>query len=63
MKRIAFTSLFFVSILLLHSCQQSNAPTEADYQYLEEITLQQLQTGYQQGSLTIEKVVADYLKR
>mgnify|MGYP003822609751 FL=1 len=63
MKRIAFTSLFFVSILLLHSCQQSNAPTEADYRYLEEITLQQLQTGYQQGSFTIEKVVADYLKR
>ena len=35
----------------------------ADYAYLEEITLQQLKDGYQQGTYSIEKVVSDYLKR
>jgi len=63
MKRIAFTSLLFMAILLFHSCQQPKEPVASDYQYLEEITLQQLQTGYQQGTFTIEKVVGDYLKR
>jgi amidase len=62
MKRIGFISLF-MAILLLHSCKQPKGPLTTEYQYLEEITIQQLQTGYQQGTFTIEKVVGDYLKR
>jgi amidase len=63
MKRLTLTSLLFITILLLHSCKQEKEPIASDYTYLEEITLQQLQSGYQQGTFTIEKVVADYLKR
>lgn len=63
MKRIIVSCLFFTGILLLHSCQPEKEPIQSDYQYLEEITLQQLQAGYQQGTFTIEKVVADYIKR
>jgi len=63
MKQLTLTSLLFIAILFLHSCQQEKKPIASDYTYLEEISLQQLQTGYQQGTFTIEKVVADYLKR
>jgi len=62
MKRIGFISLY-MTILLLHSCKQPKEPVTTEHQYLEEITIQQLQTGYQQGTFTIEKVVGDYLKR
>lgn len=62
MKRINLACLV-ITILLLHSCESSNEPVSSGYAYLEEITLQQLQTGYQQGTFTIEKVVTDYLKR
>ena len=64
MKRITLADLSFISILLLHSCQQPKEPVATStYEYLEEITLQQLQQGYKQGTFTIETVVADYLKR
>lgn len=64
MKRITLAGLSFLSILFLHSCQQPKEPMAANrYQYLEEITLQQLQDGYKQGTFTIEQVVTDYLKR
>ncbi|MEQ1587058.1 MAG: amidase family protein, partial [Cyclobacteriaceae bacterium] len=62
MKRISITGLL-ITILLLHSCESPKEPVSSGYAYLEEITLQQLQTGYQQGTFTIEKVVTDYLKR
>jgi amidase len=61
MKRIILASLSITLVLL--SCQPLKEPIATDYGYLEEITLQQLQTGYQQGTFTIEKVVTDYLKR
>ncbi len=64
MKRITIWGLLFISILFLHSCQQPKEPVAANsYKYLEEITLQQLQDGYKQGTFTIEQVVTDYLKR
>jgi len=63
MKRYSLTSLLFTGILLLHSCQPKTEPVTSDYDYLEEITIQQLQTGYKQGTFTIERVVNDYLKR
>ncbi|MFN5170148.1 MAG: amidase [Cyclobacteriaceae bacterium] len=49
-------------MLLAHACQ---APEKAvkSYQSLEEITMSQLQTGYRNGTYTIEQVVADYLQR
>lgn len=53
----------FILILLLYSCQSTRQEAKADYSYLEEITLQQLTDGYQQGALTVEMVVSDYLKR
>jgi len=62
MKGLGFTSLV-MAILLLHSCTQPEKPATSEHQYLEEITIQQLQTGYQQGTFTIEKVVGDYLNR
>ena len=63
MKRITLVVLSFISILFFHSCKQPKEPVASSYEYLEEITLQQLQAGYQQGTFTIEKVVTDYLKR
>ncbi len=63
MKRISFTVLLFTVITLFHSCQSPREEAKPDYTYLEEITLQQLHDGYQQGTFTIEKVVSDYLKR
>jgi amidase len=65
MKRITLAGLSFVCILFLHSCQQPKELVVAthSYEYLEEITLQQLQEGYKQGTFTIEQVVSDYLKR
>ena len=64
MKRITLAGLLFISILFLHSCQQPKEPVAASsYEYLEEITLQQLQEGYKRGTFTIEQVVTDYLKR
>lgn len=62
MKRITLASLL-ITLLLLHSCESPKEPAGSGYAYLEEITLQQLQTGYQDGTFTIEKVVTDYLKR
>ncbi len=62
MKRISIAGLL-ITLLLFHSCESPKEPVSSGNAYLEEITLQELQTGYQQGSLTIEKVVADYLKR
>jgi amidase len=62
MKRISLASLL-ITLLLLHSCESPKEPVRSGYAYLEEITLQQLHDGYQEGTFTIEKVVTDYLKR
>lgn len=47
MKRTTLAGLSFITILLLHSCQQPKEPVAiSTYGYLEEITLLQLQQGY-----------------
>jgi len=63
MKRFSLIIVLFIGILFMHSCQTPKEEVKTDYAYLEEITLQQLKDGYQQGTFTIEKVVSDYLKR
>jgi amidase len=63
MKRICITALWFAFILLLNACESPRQKATPDYSYLEEITIPQLQAGYQQGTFTIEQVVTDYLNR
>ncbi|MCW5911417.1 MAG: amidase [Cyclobacteriaceae bacterium] len=45
------------------ACSPATEKKAPSYQYLEEITIPQLQVGYQKGSFTIEQVVKDYLQR
>ena len=63
MKRVSLACMLFTGILLLHSCEPAKKSGNTDYTYLEEISIQQLQDGYQDGTFTIEQVVTDYLKR
>jgi amidase len=63
MKRIIQAASLGIVILFTDACQSPKQPVQAGYEYLEEITLPQLQEGYKQGTLTIETVVSDYLKR
>jgi len=63
MKRIGLLRLWIMVTTLFYSCQPPQPKAIPDYTYLEEITLRQLQEGYQQGTFTIEKVVSDYLSR
>ncbi|MCE2935974.1 MAG: amidase [Cyclobacteriaceae bacterium] len=57
---IRYVSIFV--ILLLHACESTDNASP-NYQYLEEITMSDLQAGYREGTFTIEQVVADYLQR
>jgi len=54
--------LFFVFIVIA-SCEQKSEETKATADYLEEITVLQLQDGYAKGTFTAEQVVKDYLAR
>lgn len=63
MKRMKRTALSLAIILLLYACEPAKEPVKVSYEYLEEITLEQLQQGYKQGTFTIETVVTDYLQR
>lgn len=63
MKRNILTGLLLVLIMIIDACEAPKPEIKPDYTYLEEITITQLQEGYQQGTYTIEKVVTDYLKR
>ncbi len=63
MKRIIQAVSLGIVILFTDACQSPKEPVQSGYEYLEEITLPQLQQGYQQGTFTIETVVSDYLKR
>lgn len=63
MERISMKGLLLIAITVFYSCQSPKEEVKSDYTYLEEITIQQLQSGYQQGTYTIEQVVSDYLKR
>jgi len=42
MKQFSLAGLLFTGLLLLLSCQPKTEPVISDYNYLEEITLQQL---------------------
>jgi len=55
--------LILVLVATLSGCVKKGATYENPAPYLEEITISQLQKGYLDGSLTIEKVVKDYLLR
>jgi len=63
MKRMKHTVLPLTIILLLYACEPAKEPVRVSYEYLEEVTLEQLQEGYKQGTFTIETVVTDYLQR
>ncbi|HSB92532.1 MAG TPA: amidase [Flavitalea sp.] len=49
-------------VLLTASCEQTKQP-KSTYDYLEEITIAELQQGYKDGTFTIQQVVKDYLQR
>ena len=58
--------LLSLTFILLLACEHKTANTEnteAIPDYLEEITIQQLQQGYKEGKYTITGVVKDYLAR
>ncbi|MFO0377121.1 MAG: amidase, partial [Cyclobacteriaceae bacterium] len=57
---IRYVSIFV--ILVLHACESTDNASP-NYQYLEEITMSDLQAGYREGTFTIQQVVADYLQR
>jgi amidase len=55
-----------ILLLALLSCQPMTDQTKSgktEKLYLEEITIQQLQTGYKEGKFTITDVVKTYLDR
>ncbi|MBX2913995.1 MAG: amidase [Cyclobacteriaceae bacterium] len=55
--------VLFLTIVVLLACEQPRQKTKPNHQYLEEITIPQLQVGYQKSTFTIEQVVKDYLQR
>lgn len=63
MKRFSYTSLYLLAFVLNFSCQPTAKETTNEYTYLEEITIRQLQEGFEKGTFTSEQVVNDYLAR
>ncbi len=62
MPYISIVLAMIVMVLQFVACTPSSqAPFPATY--LEELTIPQLQLGYQQGRYTIKQVVADYISR
>lgn len=57
LRLLAFATLMVVS------CQRTDVNELSRTQYLEEITIKQLQDGYREKRFTIEEVVSDYIKR
>lgn len=60
MLRILKLLLLLVMVI---SCSPTPENKTSTHQYLEEITISQLQRGYAEGTYTIEQVVKDYLQR
>ena len=58
-------SLFCITLALLsfNSCQPTKEELKKNHEYLEEITIAQLQQGFKSGKFTIEQVIQDYLSR
>jgi amidase len=63
MKRNISKVLHVLFFAFLFSCQPKTTEVKNDNAYLEEITVRQLQEGFQKGSFTSEQVVRDYLAR
>ncbi|MEO7990651.1 MAG: amidase [Chryseolinea sp.] len=59
------SSLIILVLILFsfNSCQPKKEEVKASNEYLEEITITQLQQGFKSGKFTIEQVVRDYLIR
>lgn len=55
--------IFLLLFLLFLSCEQATQLSEFDRLGLEEITIDELQEGYQNGDFTIQEVTAAYLSR
>jgi hypothetical protein len=57
------TRILFLAIIVLACEQPKEKEATPAHQYLEEMTIPQLQVGYQKSTFTIEQVVKDYLQR
>ena len=64
-RNATHSSLLILSLILLsfNSCQPKKEELKVNHEYLEEITIAQLQQGFKSGKFTIEQVVRDYLIR
>jgi amidase len=63
MQKITKPILLFFLFIVVASCEPKKEETKATADYLEEITVLQLQDGYTKGTFTAEQVVKDYLAR
>jgi amidase len=63
MQKITKPLLSLFLFIVIASCEQKREETKATADYLEEITVLQLQDGYTKGTFTAEQVVKDYLAR
>ncbi len=63
MQKITKPLLLFLLFIVIASCEQKREETKATADYLEEITVVELQDGYTKGTFTAEQVVKDYLAR
>lgn len=63
MKSTALNFLLIFFLILLSSCEKTDQVSLFDRLQLEEITVNELQQGYEEGRFTIEEVVNAYLER
>ena len=63
MKSTVLTTLFISFLILFSSCEKADQISLFDRLQLEEITVSELQQGYEGGRFTIEEVVEAYLER
>jgi amidase len=54
---------FLPAVIVLLACEQPQQKATPTHEYLVEMTIPQLQVGYQKSTFTIEQVVKDYLQR
>jgi amidase len=54
---------FLLAVIVLLACEQPQQKATPTHEYLVEMTIPQLQVGYQKSTFTIEQVVKDYLQR
>ena len=66
MKKRALLLLSVISIICLITCNapsDKESPGKPDTGWIEEMTIEQLQTGYKEGSFTVTDIVKTYLDR